>query len=178
MGVILWFTGLPSIGKSTIAEMVAHQLEVYGKQFALLESDRFAPYFDSISLEGELFHQCIMQSMALTALHLSRQNIIVLCTATSPAREFRQRIRKQLPGYREIYCLGDLEDAIERDYRGLYGLARHGFIDNFTGVDRPYEVPENAELVLDTRHLTPEQSAVKVVEYLESLDVCDNRQRL
>jgi adenylylsulfate kinase-like enzyme len=67
----------------------------------------------------------------------------------------------------EIYCLGDIETAQKRDFQGLYGLAKNGFIKGFTGVDTPFEPPENADLILDTLRLSPAQSAEKVVAFLK-----------
>jgi adenylylsulfate kinase len=92
--------------------------------------------------------------------------VTLVASFVSPYRESRDFIRRLCPGFVEIYVATPLEECERRDVKGLYARARRGEIRNFTGIDDPFEAPERAELVLDTRTLTVEQSVSAVLERL------------
>jgi adenylylsulfate kinase len=100
------------------------------------------------------------------ASRLAAHGVTVVASFVSPYRESRDFIRRLCPGFVEIYVATPLEECERRDVKGLYARARRGEIRNFTGIDDPFEAPECAELVLDTRTLTVEQSVSAVLERL------------
>ena len=93
----------------------------------------------------------------------------MITAAISPYREIRDEARQMMDGrFIETYVKASVEVCEERDVKGLYAKARSGEIKEFTGVSDPYEPPESPELVLDTEHQTPEESAQQILDYLES----------
>src|SRR5205814_6912361 len=94
---------------------------------------------------------------------LTRNGVVVLVAAISPYRESRERAREEIQSFVEVWCNASVESCAARDYKGLYEKAMRGEITNLTGVNDPYEEPEDADLVLDTVGETPEQSADRVM---------------
>ena len=99
---------------------------------------------------------------------LTRNGVGVIVAAISPYREDRELAREEIQSFVEVWCNASVEACAARDYKGLYEKAKRGEIDNLTGVNDPYEEPEEADLVLDTENETPEQSADRVMELLEA----------
>jgi adenylylsulfate kinase len=99
---------------------------------------------------------------------LSRNGVIAIGAAISPYRALRDELRAMIPCFVEIYLNCPLEVCVERDVKGMYKRALAGELKNFTGVSDPYEEPLHPELVLNTHEETPEQSAEKVLEYLQA----------
>ena len=95
---------------------------------------------------------------------LTRNGVAVIVAAISPYREDRELAREEIQSFVEVWCKASVDACAARDYKGLYEKARRGEIDNLTGVNDPYEEPEDADLVLDTEGEPPEQSAERVME--------------
>lgn len=108
-----------------------------------------------------------IRRVAFVASLLAKNDVAVLCAFVSPYREARRLARMKCPNFVEIYCRASLSVLIERDPKGLYKKALAGEIKGFTGVDDPYEEPENPEVVCDTDRETVEESLYKVLRYLE-----------
>jgi len=167
-GVTVWFTGLPCSGKTTIAKEVKRILEERGMDVELLDGDTVRDYIRNkdFSKEGRNKH---LRYIAVMAKLLSQRGVIVLCSFVSPYRENRDFARSICANFVEVYVKTPVEVCIERDVKGMYKKALNGEIKGFTGIDDPYEEPENPELVVETDKETLEESTQKVLEKLKEM---------
>jgi adenylylsulfate kinase len=101
------------------------------------------------------------------ASRLAAHGVTVVASFVSPYRDSRDFIRRLCGNFVEIYVATPLEECERRDVKGLYARARRGELQNFTGIDDPFEVPEHPELTLDTRELSVEQCVARVLERME-----------
>jgi bifunctional enzyme CysN/CysC len=167
---VLWFTGLSGAGKSTIANLVETRLYARGVHTALLDGDNVRHGLNKdlgFTAAGRVEN---IRRVAEVARLMTDAGLIVLTSFISPFRAERRLAREiAMAGeFFEIYVETTLEAAIARDPKGLYKRALAGEIKNFTGVDQPYEPPENPELVLDTAGASPEALADRVIADLEA----------
>ncbi len=171
-GVTVWFTGLPCCGKTTIARELKKRLEEKGYDVELLDGDTVRDFIRNkdFSKEGRNKH---LRYIALMARLLSKRGVIVLCTFVSPYRENRDFARSINPEFLEIFVNAPLEVCIERDVKGMYKKALAGEIKGFTGIDDPYEEPENPELVVYTDKETLDESVNKVMNLLKERGYVD-----
>jgi len=152
-GFVLWFTGLPGSGKTTIAEKVVGELKSRGFKVELLDGDWVRKTINAdagFTFEERRRH---LLRVAWIARLLARNGIIVLCSFVSPYRSVRAEIRKiveEETPFIEVFVKCSLEEAMKRDPKGLYKKALKGEIKNMTGVSDPYEEPENPEITIDT----------------------------
>jgi adenylylsulfate kinase len=160
---VLWFTGLSGSGKSTIAVRVHEELVRRGAEVEYIDGDAIREVFPKTGYTREEREEHLRRT-GYMASRLAAHGITVVASFVSPYRESRDFIRKLCPGFVEIYVSTPLDECERRDVKGLYGRARRGEIRNFTGIDDPYEPPEQPELTLDTRSLSVEQSVAKVLE--------------
>ncbi|HEC95294.1 MAG TPA: adenylyl-sulfate kinase [Thermoplasmatales archaeon] len=176
-GVTVWFTGLPCCGKTTIAKEVKKQLENLNMDVELLDGDTVREYIKNkdFSKEGRNKH---LRYIALMAKLLSQRNVVVLCSFVSPYRENRDFARSICNNFIEVYVKSPLDVCIERDVKGMYKKALKGEIKGFTGVDDPYEEPENPELVVETDKETVEESVSKVVDKLKEFGYINEQVQL
>lgn len=167
-GVTVWFTGLPCSGKTTIAKEVKNYLESKDIDVELLDGDTIRDYIRNkdFSKEGRNKH---LRYIAVMAKLLSERNVVVLCSFVSPYRENRDFARSICKNFVEVYVKTPVELCIERDVKGMYNKALNGEIKNFTGVDDPYEEPENPELIVETDKETIEESVEKVLDKLREI---------
>ncbi|MDQ0317802.1 sulfate adenylyltransferase subunit CysN [Amorphus orientalis] len=166
---ILWFTGLSGAGKSTIANLVEKKLAAAGRHTYLLDGDnvRHGLNRDLGFTEADRVEN--IRRVAETAKLFVDSGLITLVSFISPFRSERRLAREIVEDgeFIEIHVATPLELAEARDPKGLYKKARAGELPNFTGIDSPYEAPENPELVLDTASRSAEELADDVVRYLE-----------
>ena len=171
---VLWFTGLPGAGKSTIANLVEANLHARGVHTALLDGDnvRHGLNRDLGFTEPDRVEN--IRRIGEVAKLMVDAGLIVLCSFISPFRAERRMVRELLePGeFVEIFVDTPLKECISRDPKGLYRRALAGEIKNFTGVDQPYEVPESPELHLLAGNEGPERLANRVIENLLQLKIC------
>lgn len=167
-GVVVWFTGLPCSGKTTIAKEVKKILEEKGIDVELLDGDTVRDYIKNkdFSKEGRNKH---LRYIALMAKLLAQRGVVVLCSFVSPYRENRDFARSICNNFVEVYVNTPLEICMKRDVKGMYKKALAGEIKGFTGVDDPYEEPENPELVIETQNESVAESAAKVIAKLKEL---------
>jgi bifunctional enzyme CysN/CysC len=165
---VLWFTGLSGSGKSTIANIVEKKLAARGRHTFLLDGDnvRHGLNRDLGFTEADRIEN--IRRVGEVARLMADAGLIVLTAFISPFRAEREMVRKMLPEgeFIEIFIDTPLADAEKRDPKGLYAKARAGEIKNFTGIDSPYEAPEDAEIVIDTMSTSAEEAADRIVTEL------------
>ena len=167
-GVVLWFTGLPSSGKSTIAHALEEKLHGVSCRTFVMDGDNIRHGLCgelSFSLEDREEN---IRRVAEVARLFVEAGIIVSTALISPSRLGRERARKlfQPEDFLEIYCRCPVNVCEDRDVKGFYKLARLGQVKGFTGISAPYEEPPDPELVLDTAVLRVEQSVDQIYALL------------
>ena len=167
-GFTLWFTGLSGAGKTTISEIVAEELTKRGSRLEILDGDIVRENLSKGLGFSKEDRDINIRRIAFVADLLSRNGVPVITAAISPYREIRQEAR-DLMGDRfiEVYIEASVDACAERDVKGLYAKAFAGEIKEFTGVSDPYEAPENPEIALKTEDEEPEESAARLLTYLE-----------
>lgn len=168
-GVTLWFTGLPSSGKSTLARMLERQLRKWGVRVELLDGDVVRTHLSKGLGFSKEDRETNVKRIGFVCHLLTRNGVAAIASAVSPYRETRDYNRRMIGQFVEIFVKTPLEECEKRDVKGLYKKARAGEIQGFTGVDDPYEEPLNPEIVCETSSETPEQSAEKILKRLEAL---------
>ena len=169
-GFTVWFTGLSGSGKSTIAEMLYHEFQARGLKTEILDGDVVRQNLSKgLGFSKEDRDTNIMR-IGFVADLLTRNGAATICCPISPYKETRDANRALIGEFVEVYVHATLEELAEnRDPKGLYKKAMAGEIKGFTGVDDPYEVPEDPELVVDTMAQTPEESLQAVLTRLVEL---------
>lgn len=166
-GFVLWFTGLPSSGKSTIANFVYETLKQKGRPVERLDGDIVRQSLTKdLGFSREDRDENIRR-VGLVANALSKNGLGVLASFVSPYQKQRQGLREGIKNFIEVFCRCPAEVCEERDVKGLYARAKLGEIKNFTGVDDPYEEPVSPEIILQTDKETVEQCAKHVLGYLK-----------
>jgi bifunctional enzyme CysN/CysC len=165
---IIWFTGLSGAGKSTVASLVEQRLHARGHHTMVLDGDnvRHGLNRDLGFTEADRVEN--IRRVGEVAKLMVESGLIVLCSFISPYRAERDMVRALVePGeFIEVFVDTPIAACIERDPKGLYAKAQSGQLKNFTGVDAPYEAPENAEIHLHTLDRTPEQLTETVLQEL------------
>lgn len=170
---ILWFTGLSGAGKSTVANLVEKKLHAMGKHTYILDGDNVRHglnkdlgFTDADRVEN-------IRRVGETAKLFVDAGVITLVSFISPFRSERQLARSLVEEgeFIEVFIDTPLEICEQRDVKGLYKKARAGEIANFTGIDSPYERPENAEIVVSTADQSAEQAAEIIVAKLEEFGI-------
>ena len=157
---VLWFTGLSGSGKSTIAQHLERKLYNEGYFAQVLDGDNIRTGINNnlgFSMEDRVENIRRIAEVAKLYLH---SGIITLNSFISPTQQIREEVRSIVGAddFLEIYINAPLEVCEARDVKGLYEKARKGEIKNFTGIDSPYEAPENPFLEIRTDRLTLEES--------------------
>ncbi|QCB54797.1 sulfate adenylyltransferase subunit CysN [Sphingopyxis sp. PAMC25046] len=165
---LLWFTGLSGSGKSTIANLVEKKLHRMNRHSFLLDGDnvRHGLNRDLGFTEADRIEN--IRRVGEVAKLMSDAGLIVITAFISPFRAEREMVRGMLPEgeFLEIFIDTPLAEAEKRDVKGLYKKARAGQLKNFTGIDSPYEAPENPEIRIDTTAMTPEEAADLIIDRL------------
>jgi len=168
-GFTLWFTGLPCSGKSAVADRVAAALKEKGHYVERLDGDIVRQDLTRDLGFSKKDRDENIRRVTFVAKLLSRNGVAVLTSFISPYREMRDRARREVTNFIEVYARCSLDVCIKRDVKGMYEKARRGEIKEFTGISDPYEEPLNPEIVLDTDKETLEDSVRRVLDRLAQL---------
>ena len=165
---VLWFTGLSGAGKSTIANLVEKRLLSEGRHTYLLDGDNVRHGLNKDLGFTEADRVENIRRVAEVARLMADAGLIVLVSFISPFRAERRMAREMMAEgeFLEVFIDTPLAEAEARDVKGLYKKARAGQLKNFTGIDSPYEAPENAEIRVDTTELSPEEASDLIVQAL------------
>ena len=168
--VIIWFTGLSGSGKSTLAHSVEEELYKLNCRTFVLDGDIVRHGLSSNLTFIDNDRKENTRRVGEASKLMMEAGVITITAFISPFREDRNNVRQLLPkgDFIEIYCKASLEICESRDVKGLYKRARSGEIKSYTGIDSPYEAPDNPELIIDTDSESLEESVTKVIDLLKS----------
>ena len=167
-GVCLWFTGLSGSGKSTTAGVLTTLLQEAGRNVTVLDGDVVRTNLSKgLGFSAE-DRDTNIRRIGFVAAEIVRHGGVVICAAVSPYRATRNDVRNMVgtDQFIEVFVDTPLEVCEDRDVKGMYAMARRGEIKGFTGIDDPYEPPQNPEITLDTVSYTPEANAYNVADFL------------
>ena len=167
--LVIWFTGLSGSGKSTLAHSVEEELYKLGCRTFVLDGDNVRHGLSSNLTFSDDDRKENIRRIGEAAKLMMEAGVIAMTAFIGPFKEDRNIVRQLLPhgDFIEIYCKASLEVCESRDVKGLYKLARAGKIKNYTGIDSPYEAPDNPELVINTESELLEESVAKVIDFLK-----------
>ncbi|GEP80435.1 adenylyl-sulfate kinase [Staphylococcus carnosus] len=171
--VVLWFTGLSGSGKSTISVALEKALFERGVRSYRLDGDNIRHGLNNnLGFSPEDRKENIRRIGEVSKL-LSDAGLITLTAFISPYREDRDHVREILEDgeFVEVYTKASVAACEERDPKQLYKKARAGEIKNFTGIDAPYEAPEDPEIIVDTEENSVEEAVEQIIQYLEDQKV-------
>ena len=167
-GVCIWLTGLSAAGKSTTAEVLTMLLLEQGRQVTVLDGDVVRTHLSKGLGFSQEDRDTNVRRIGFVAAELVRHGGTVVCAAVSPYKATRNDVRNMVghDQFVEVFVDTPLEECERRDVKGLYARARRGDLKEFTGIDDPYEAPENPEIVLDTISCSAEENARGIIKYL------------
>ena len=172
-GFTVFFTGLSGSGKSTIANaFMVKLLELGGRPVTLLDGDIVRKNLSSELGFSREHRDLNILRIGFVASEITKNGGIAVCAPIAPYDVTRKEVREMIEavgGFVLVHVATPLEVCEERDRKGLYAKARAGIIPEFTGISDPYEEPEDAELVIDTTELAPDEAANRIILYLERL---------
>ncbi len=170
-GFTVLFSGLSGAGKSTIANvLMVKLLEIGGRPVTLLDGDIVRKNLSSELGFSKAHRDINIRRIGFVAAEITKNGGIALCAPIAPYESVRLDVRKMIEpggGFILVHVATPLEVCEQRDRKGLYAKARAGQIEQFTGISDPYEEPQDAEVVIDTTELTPEECAQQLILYLE-----------
>lgn len=167
---VIWLTGLSGSGKSTIAQQLEHFLFAEGYFAQVLDGDNIRMGINNnLGFSVEDREENIRRIAEVAKLYLN-SGVIILASFISPTRAIRDMARNIIgpEDFLEIYINAPIEVCEQRDVKGLYAKARRGEIKGFTGIDSPYEAPEQPALEIRTDAMSLEESTGKIYDYLKT----------
>ena len=166
---VLWFTGLSGSGKSTLAHALEEKLFQKGCRTFVLDGDNVRHGLNSNLDFSESDRTENIRRISEVSKLMLESGLIVMTAFISPFNKDRNEAKRLISNddFIEIYCKASLETCEVRDVKGLYKKARAGKIKNYTGIDSPYEVPENPDLIIDTDNETLDNAVFKILNFLE-----------
>jgi adenylylsulfate kinase len=166
----LWMTGLSGAGKSTLANALEQELNSMGKHTYILDGDNLRHGLNSDLGFSETDRNENVRRAAEAAQLMVDAGLIVIVGLISPFKKERDWARSRFKDnqFKEIYISTSLQECEQRDVKGLYQKARRGEVKDFTGIDSPYESPENADVIIDTHNKSVD---VCVLQILHEADI-------
>jgi len=170
-GFTVFFTGLSGSGKSTIANVLRVKfLEMGGRPVTLLDGDLVRKHLSSELGFSKEHRDINIRRIGFVASEITKNGGIAICAPIAPYDSVRKEVRNTVEphgGFVLVHLCTDLATCEARDRKGLYAKARAGLVQHFTGISDPYEVATDAEVVIDTSDLSPEEAAQEILLYLE-----------
>jgi len=166
---VIWLTGIPGSGKTTLALELQKFYENKGIPIEILDGDEIRKTLSKdlgLSPEDRKEHN---RRVIFVAKILAKNGVTTIVPLISPYRETRANARKEIPDFIEIWVKTSVDECIKRDPKGLYKKALAGEIKNLTGLQAPYEEPQNAELILDTEKHSVEESIDLIISSVKKL---------
>jgi adenylylsulfate kinase len=170
-GATVWFTGLPSAGKTTLANALADRLTALGRPVEILDGDAVRPVLSPELGYSRADRDANVARIGWVAARLARHGVLVLASVVSPFAQARAGVRAaHLEAgaiFLEVHVATPVEVCVQRDVKGLYARQRTGEMANLTGIDGEYEVPVAAELVIDTASRSVDAAVDELIAFLE-----------
>ena len=173
-GFTLWFTGLPCSGKTVLANAVAEDLRKRDMKVERLDGDIVRKSLTRDLGFSEEDRNMNIERVTFVAKLLTRNGVAVLASFVSPYNKIRAYSRQEIGNYILVYVKCSIEVCEQRDVKGMYAKARAGEIKDFTGVDHPFEEPDNADIIVETDKLTIEKSKRLILKELERMGYLPN----
>jgi adenylylsulfate kinase len=177
-GFTVWLTGLSGAGKTTIGHALGAELEARGVVVEMLDGDVVRTHLSKGLGYSQEDRDTNIERIGWVASRLTRHGAAVIVAAISPYDVTRKKVRgwvEEHGPFVEVWAKAPVEECARRDVKGLYAKAFAGEITQFTGVDDPYEPPDDAEVIADTVALSPEESVALVIAELERIGVVPRR---
>jgi sulfate adenylyltransferase len=173
-GLALFLTGLSGAGKSTLASALGDRITAAtGRPVTLLDGDAVRAYLSSELGFTREHRDLNVRRIGFVAAEVARHGGITICAAIAPYAAARAEVRHgvaRFGNFVEVHVSTALSVCESRDVKGLYAKARAGMLSHFTGIDDPYEVPVDAELSIDTAHVSPDQAVDRLMAWLQHRD--------
>jgi sulfate adenylyltransferase len=170
-GVTIFFTGLSGSGKSTIANVLLTKfLEVGGRPVTLLDGDLVRKNLSSELGFSKEHRDINIRRIGYVASEITKNGGIAICAPIAPYDATRKRVREIVEangGFILVHLATSIETCEQRDRKGLYAKARAGILKEFTGISDPYEIPTDADVVIDTAEVSAEEAAQQIILHLE-----------
>lgn len=163
---VLWLTGLSGSGKSTLANLIFDDLVEKNYKVEQLDGDTVRSVFPQTGFSRDERNSHIKRVGYLASI-LEKNGVIVIASFISPYKESREFVRGLCKNFIEVYVNTSIEECERRDVKGLYKKVREGRIKHFTGIDDPYEIPENPEITVNTDHKSENESAEEIKKYIQ-----------
>ncbi len=162
-GLAVWFTGLSGAGKTTLCRDLEPHLRAMGYAVQILDGDEVRQHLSRDLGYSKADRDENVSRIGYVAQLLVEQEVVVLVAAISPYREARRAVRERIGSFLEVYVNASLATCIERDPKKLYARALRGELRHFTGIEDPYEPPEEPDVECNTELETREESVMKVL---------------
>ena len=166
-GFTVWFTGLPSSGKSTLARLLHQTLDEIGIASEIIDGEEIRQRLTKGLGFSKEDREENIRRIAYVSKLITRVGGVAIVAAISPYEELRERARIEIGDFVEVYVQCPLQICIQRDVKGLYAKAVKGEIGNFTGISDPFESPSNPEIAVRTDLELPQDNIKTILQYLD-----------
>ena len=173
-GFTLWFTGLACSGKTVLANVVAEELKKKGMKVERLDGDIVRKSLTRDLGFTDEDRRMNIERVTFVAKLLTRNGVAVLASFISPFNDIRAYSREEIGDYILVYVKCSIEECERRDVKGMYAKARTGEIKEFTGIDSPFEEPNEADIIVETDKQTVEESKEIILDALDKMGYLPN----